>query len=136
MKKVFHIPTLLLHGLMLLIVTMTLPHYPDALLISALIWLICYFVYAFRLVLKEHAPLPLFLSHVIGCLVQGIVLNQPRLLYNGLGAGLAHFFYLTALAVSPFLLALLLFVAYALKKNQHNNGKQATRLGWPEIVIL
>ncbi len=116
MKKVFHIPTLLLHALLLLTATQTLKHYPDFILWTGAIGLIGHLIYSVRLVLKGGAPLPIYRAHLLGCIIQSTILSRPEFVFSGLGSGLAHFFYQAGLVVSLILLAVGLFMAYALRK--------------------
>lgn len=116
MKKLFHIPTLILHAVLLLTATQTLKHYPDIILWAGAIGLIAHLIYAVRLVLKGSAPLPIYRAHLLGCIIQSLILNRPEFIFSGLGSGLAHFFYQTGLVVSLILLAVGLFMAHALRK--------------------
>lgn len=117
MKKLFHIPTLILHAVLLLTATQTLKHYPDIILWAGGIGLIGHLIYSVRLVLKGGAPLPIYRAHLLGCMIQSAILNRPEFVFSGLGSGLAHFFYQAGLVISLILLALGLFMAYALKKD-------------------
>lgn len=116
MKKLFHIPTLILHAFLLLTATQTLKHYPDIILWTGGIGLIGHLIYSVRLVLKGTAPLPIYRTHLLGCMIQSMILSRPEFVFSGLGSGLAHFFYQAGLVVSLILLALGLFMAYALRK--------------------
>lgn len=114
MKKYIHIPTLILHALLLLTATQTLKHYPDIPLWAACLGLVGHLIYAVRLVLKGGAPLPIYSTHLLGCMIQSHILNRPEFVFSGLGSGLAHFFYQAGLVVSLILLAVGLFMAYTL----------------------
>ena len=117
MKKYFHIPTLILHAVLLLTATQTLKHYPDIILWAGAIGLIAHLICSVRLVLKGSAALPIYRSHLLGCMIQSMILNRPEFVFSGLGSGLAHFFYQAGLVVSLILMALGLFLAYAFRKN-------------------
>lgn len=117
MKKLFHIPTLILHAVLLLTATQTLMHYPDIILWTGAIGLIGHLICSVRLVLKGSAALPIYRAHLLGCMIQSMILSRPEFVFSGLGSGLAHFFYQAGLVVSLILLALGLFMAYALKKD-------------------
>ena len=117
MKRFFHIPTLILHALLLLTATQTLRHYPDFLLLSAAVVLIGHLIWSVHLVHRGTAPLPIFRSHLLGCITQSFILNRPEFVFTGLGSGLAHFFYQVGLLISLILMALGLFIAYAMKKD-------------------
>lgn len=118
MKRFFHIPTLILHVVLLLTATQTLNHYPDFLLLSAAVVLIGHLIWSVLLVRKGTAPLPIFRSHLLGCILQSQILNRPEFVFSGLGSGLAHYFYQTGLVISLILMALGLFMAYAFRKEQ------------------
>lgn len=117
MKKYFHIPTLIIHAVLLLTATQTLKHYPDIILWAGAIGLIGHLIWSVRLVLKGSAALPIYRSHLLGCMIQSMILNRPEFVFSGLGSGLAHFFYQAGLVVSLILMALGLFLAYALRKD-------------------
>lgn len=117
MKRFFHIPTLILHAGLVLTATQTLRHYPDFILWTGAIGLIGHLIYSVHLVRRGTAPLPIFRSHLLGCIVQIFILNRPEFVFTGLGSGLAHFFYQVGLVISLILMALGLFIAYALKKD-------------------
>lgn len=117
MKKLFHIPTLILHAVLLLTATQTLNHYPDFLLLAGAIGLIAHLICSVRLVLKGSAALPIYRAHLLGCMIQSMILNRPEYVFSGLGSGLAHFFYQVGLVISLILMAVGLFIAYALRKD-------------------
>lgn len=117
MKKLFHIPTLILHAFLLLTATQTLKHYPDIILWAGAIGLIAHLICSVRLVLKGSAALPIYRSHLLGCMIQSMILNRPEFVFSGLGSGLAHFFYQVGLVISLILMAVGLFIAYALRKD-------------------
>lgn len=117
MKKYFHIPTLILHAVLLLTATQTLKHYPDIILWAGAIGLIAHLICSVRLVLKGSAALPIYRSHLLGCMIQSMILNHPEFVFSGLGSGLAHFFYQVGLVISLILMAVGLFIAYALRKD-------------------
>ena len=117
MKKYFHIPTLILHAVLLLTATQTLKHYPDIILWAGAIGLIAHLICSVRLVLKGSAALPIYRSHLLGCMIQSMILNRPEFVFSGLGSGLAHFFYQVGLVISLILMAVGLFIAYALRKD-------------------
>ena len=118
MKKLLHIPTLILHAGLLLTATQTLRHYPDFILWTGAISLLGHLIYSVHLVRKGTAPLPIFRSHLLGCILQSQILNRPEFVFSGLGSGLAHYFYQTGLVISLILMALGLFMAYAFRKEQ------------------
>ena len=50
-------------------------------------------------------------------MIQSMILNRPEFVFSGLGSGLAHFFYQVGLVISLILMAVGLFIAYALRKD-------------------
>ena len=117
MKKIIHIPTLILHAILLLTATQTLMHYPDLLLWAAFFGLTGHLIYSIRLVSRGSAPLLIFRTHLLGCIIQSNILSRPEFVFSGLGSGLAHFFYQTGLLISLILLAVGLFMSYSMKKD-------------------
>ena len=116
MKKIIHIPTLLVHAVLLLTATQTMNHYPDIILWVGGIGLTSLLIYSIRSVMKGGSPLLIFRTHLLGCIIQSTVLHRPEFVFSGLGYGFAHFFYQAGLVISLILLALGLFLAFALRK--------------------
>lgn len=73
MKRYIHIPTLLLHGLLLLNAAFAINEYSDYFLVSSLIALAIYCIYILRQIRKEVSPISICGSFILGALVQFIV---------------------------------------------------------------
>lgn len=109
MKRI-HIPTLLMHGVLLVLIRLLSYHYPDGLLVSASVILLCHLVFS---CISRRS---LFLSHLLGCAME-LIVYPTGLLYPTdapvpLGTGLALLFYFIGLGISLLLEAVIATIRY------------------------
>ena len=116
MKKHTCLETLVLHSFLLSIAVQTVDDYPDVILWVGGICLVVLLIWLISLVKKGASPLPIYAAHLAGCIIQSYILSLPKNAFSGLGSGLAVFFYQAELMISLIVLAIGLFIACALRK--------------------
>ncbi len=103
--KYIHIPTLALHGGILILASLTLDHYPDTFLALGVPALIGHLIWAIR------SKKRLGISHLLGCAAELAIFSLGLIEYSsgGLsGSEFALFFYQIALGVSAALESLVM----------------------------
>lgn len=111
--RYLHIPTLLIHGALLLLAALTINDYPDAFLVAAFLGLAAQLLLSSR---RIRTALP---CHLFGCAVQFAAFNLDLIRVSsgsfGLGGGgFAELFYLLGLGIS--LVSEILIAVFRLKR--------------------
>lgn len=104
MKRI-HIPTVIFHGILLLLAKLLLDDYQDGFLLAAGILL------AGHLIAAWVCPGSFGFTHLLGCGVQFLAFRLDLIgPFSGLGSGLSLFFYQIALAASAVLEVLIALI--------------------------